>query len=104
MRILLFYITVVYLCLFIASDINLIYIPYVFLYDCCANKEINYNAIARVSYLLGGCPLSGKSSMCMMCLKYRIILLIVIKNLWVILLTYFLLTAPLIPPAGLLAT
>ena len=26
---------------------------------------------------LGGCPLSGKSSMC---LKYRIILLIVIKN------------------------
>ena len=33
----------------------------------------------------------GKSSMRMMCLKYRIILLIVIKNLWVILLTYFLL-------------
>ena len=29
---------------------------------------------------LGGCPLRGKSSMCMMCLKYRIILLIVIKN------------------------
>ena len=41
--------------------------------------------------VLGGCPLSGKSSMCMMCLKYRIILLIVIKNPWVILLTYFLL-------------
>ena len=37
--------------------------------------------------ILGGCPLSGKSSMCMMCLKYRIILLIVIKNPWVILLT-----------------
>ena len=34
--------------------------------------------------------------MCMMCLKYRIILLIVIKNPWVILLTYVLLrgTAP----------
>ena len=32
---------------------------------------------------LGGCPLSGKSSMCMMCLKYRIIQLIVIKNPWV---------------------
>ena len=31
--------------------------------------------------------LVGKSSMCMMCLKYRIILLIVIKNAWVILLT-----------------
>ena len=31
--------------------------------------------------------MSGKSSMCMMCLKYRIILLIVIKNPWVILLT-----------------
>ena len=30
--------------------------------------------------VLGGCPLSGKSSMCMKCLKYRIILLIVIKN------------------------
>ena len=35
---------------------------------------------------LGGCPLSRKSSMGMMCLKYRIILLIVIKNPWVILL------------------
>ena len=34
-------------------------------------------------YRLGGCPLSGKSSMCMMCLKYGIILLIVMKNLWV---------------------
>ena len=54
--------------------------------------------------------------MCMMCLIYRIILLIVIKNPWVhglntILLTYFLLrgaagalTAPLRPPAGLIAT
>ena len=53
--------------------------------------------------------------MCMMCLKYRIILLIFIKNPWKYLLTYFLLrgtapypagalTAPLRPPAGLLAT
>ena len=38
---------------------------------------------------LGGCPLRGKSSMCMMCLNYRIILLIVIKNPWFILLAYF---------------
>ena len=36
-------------------------------------------------------PVLGESSMCMMCFKYRIILLIVIKNPWVILLTYFLL-------------
>ena len=28
-------------------------------------------------------PVEQKSSMCMMCLKYRIILLIVIKNPWV---------------------
>ena len=48
--------------------------------------------------------MSGKSSMCMMCLKYRIILLIDIKNPWAILLAYVLFTAPLIPPAGLLAT
>ena len=52
--------------------------------------------------------------MCKMCLKYRIILLIVIKNPWVHLLAYFLLrgavpypvgaiTSPLRPPAGLLA-
>ena len=33
-----------------------------------------------IMLVLGGCSLSGKSSMCMMCLKYRIILLIVIKN------------------------
>ena len=50
--------------------------------------------------------------MCMLCLKYRSILLIVIKNSWKYLLTYFLLrgadpyptgalTAPLRPPAGL---
>ena len=59
--------------------------------------------------------MSGKSSMYMMCFKCRIILLIVIKNPWVHLLTYILLrgaapypagalTAPLRPPAGLLAT
>ena len=64
---------------------------------------------------LGRCPLSGKSSMCMMCLKYRTILLIVVKNPWVHLLTYFWLlvaarypagslTEPLRPVAGLLAT
>ena len=53
--------------------------------------------------------------MCMMCLKYRIILLIVIKNPWKYLLTYFVLrgaapdpagalTASFRPLAGLLAT
>ena len=41
------------------------------------------------SLQLDWCSLSGKSSMCMMFLKYRIILLIVVKNPWVILLTYF---------------
>ena len=46
------------------------------------------------SLQLDWCSLSGKSSMCMMCLKYRIILLIVIKNPLVILLTYFLHRAP----------
>ena len=51
-------------------------------------------------YILGGCPLSGKSSMCMMCLKYRILLLIVIKNPWVILLTYFLLRGATPYPTG----
>ena len=71
--------------------------------------------IVRVSMLLGRCPLSRTSSMCMMYLKYRIILLIVINNPWVHLLTYFLLrgaapypggtlTPPLKTPAGLLAT
>ena len=60
------------------------------------------------SISLGGCPLREKSSMCMMCLKYRIIQLFVIKNPWKYLLTYFLfrgaapcpawaLTAPLRP-------
>ena len=55
----------------------------------------------------------GKLSMCMMCLKYRITLLIVIKNAWKYVLTYFSLrgaapypagaiTSPLRPPAGLL--
>ena len=33
-----------------------------------------------VSRQLGGCPLSGESSMCMMCLKYTITLFIVIKK------------------------
>ena len=51
-------------------------------------------------YSLGGCPLRGKSSMCMMCFKYRIILLIVIQNPWVILLTYFLLLGATPYPAG----
>ena len=49
-----------------------------------------------------GCPLSGKSSMCMMRLKYRIILLIVIKNPWVILLTYCLLPGAAPYPTGAL--
>ena len=44
---------------------------------------VNISKVWDVVYVLGGCPLSGKSSMCMMCLKYRIILLIVIKNPWV---------------------
>ena len=35
---------------------------------------------SAVKRILGGCPLSGKSSMCMMCLKYRIILLIIIRT------------------------
>ena len=45
------------------------------------------SAAFRQSFLQTRCPFSGKSSMCMMCWKYRIILLIVIKNPWVILLT-----------------
>ena len=51
------------------------------------NVHINLKYMYSVCVFvqLGGCPLRGKSSMCMMCLKYRIILLIVIKNLWVIL-------------------
>ena len=44
----------------------------------------------------------GKSSMCMMCLKYRSILLIVTKNPWKYLLTYFLLRGPAPYPAGAL--
>ena len=48
-------------------------------------------------------PVEGESSMCMMCLKYRIILLIVIKNPWVILLTYFLLRVTLISDHSLAA-
>ena len=52
--------------------------------------------------LLGGCPLGGKSSMCMITLKYRIILLIVIKYPWVILLAYFLLRGTAPYPAGVL--
>ena len=51
--------------------------------------------------ILGGCPLRGKSSMCMMCLKYRIILLIVIKNP---LLTYFLLRGRPVPRWGAYST
>ena len=51
---------------------------------------------------LDECPVRGKSSMCKMCLKYRIILLIVIKNPLVILLTYFLLRGAAPYPAGAL--
>ena len=58
---------------------------------------IRYKGRCLFSKVLGGCPLSGKSSMCMMCLKYRIILL-----LFFILLTYFLLRGAAPNPAGAL--
>ena len=47
------------------------------LWQCTYHRRIR---TSDYSYTLCGCPLSGKSSMCMMCLKYRIILLIVIKE------------------------
>ena len=79
------------------------------------NEKNAFEVLLFLYRQLGGCPLSGKSSMCMMCLKYRIILLIVIKNPWVQFTHIFLLrgaapypagalTAPLRPPAGLFAT
>ena len=51
-------------------------------------------------YRIGGCPLRGKSLMCMMCLKYRIILLIVIETPWKYLLTYYFSGAPPRTPLG----
>ena len=49
------------------------------IFDSNGGAERDINNRVKLAYMkLGGCPLSGKSSM--WCLKYRIILLIVIKN------------------------
>ena len=69
--------------------------PIVVICRSLAYIKINNRSL---SSLLGGCPLSGKSSMCMMCLKYRIILLF-----FFILLTCFLLRGAAPRPAGAVA-